>query len=232
MHMQRTCIPLTFSHIPHAAMLLARAFQDDPFYTCVLPDSVKRAHVLPWLQERLLRYGLHYGTVYTTPSVEGVAIWLGPEYSAVGVLGALQTGLFLLPLQLSGPEFQRSLRLSNYADRMHKSAVTGRHLYLMQLGVEPALQGQGIGSALLQMFNALADRQALICYLETNNEKNLPLYERNGFAVVSHGQAIPGGAHTWAMLRKSVSYNARARALPGLGLLLVHLVPSARGRLT
>ena len=205
MYMQRNCIPLTASHIPHAAMLLARAFQDDPFYTCVLPDAEKRAQRLPWLQERLLRYGLRYGTVYTTPSVEGVAIWFGPQHPTLQLLGVLQTGLFLLPLHLRLAEFERGLRLSAYADRLHKSAITGRQLYLMQLGVEPALQGQGIGSALMQMLKALADRQALTCYLETNNEKNLPLYEQNGFAVVSHGQAIPGGAHTWAMLRKPAS---------------------------
>ena len=202
--MPKTVVPLTASHIPHAAMLLARAFHEDPFYTCVLPDAEKRAQVLPWLQTRILRYGLRYGSVYTTPSLEGIAIWLGPEHPAVGVLGALQTGLFLLPLHLTLAEFQRSLRLSNYAERLHKRAITVRHLYFMQLAVEPGLQGQGVGSALLQTVTDSADRQAVPCYLETNNEKNLPLYERKGFAIVGHGQASPGEAQTWAMLRQPV----------------------------
>ena len=161
--------------------------------------------MLPWLYERILRYGVRYGMVYTTPSIEGVAVWLGPQHPAVGSLGALQTGLFLLPLHLTLAEFQRSLRLSNWDDRLHKSAVTGRHLYIMQLAVEPSRQGQGIGSALLQAGLSEADRLMLPCYLETNNEQTLPLYARHGFTVSAHGLAIPGGPQTWGMLRKTVA---------------------------
>ena len=200
--MPRTVLPLTASRIPHAAALMARAFQADPFFTCVLPDPEKRLRVLPWLYEKILRYGVRFGTVYTTPSIEGVVLWLGPQHPAVGTWGALQTGLFLLPFHLSLAEFRRSLRLSACADRLHERLITGRHLYIQQLAVEPALQGQGIASVLIQTCNAQADRQALACYLETNNEKNLPLYERNGFAVAGHAQAIPGGSHTWGMVRK------------------------------
>jgi len=201
--MSTIATPLTASHIPHAAMLLARAFQKDPFFTCVLPDPAKRARVLPWLSERMLRYGMRYGMVYTTPSIEGVAIWLGPEHPELQLLGTFQTGLFLLPFQLSLPELRRSLRLNNYADRLHKTAVTGPHLYFLELGVEPALQGQGIGWTLIRQVLAEADRLAVPCYLETNNAKNVAGYERNGFTVTGHGQAFPGGAQTWAMLRKS-----------------------------
>lgn len=200
--MPKIAVPLTASHIPHAARLCARAFQKDPFFTCVLPDPARRARLLPWLYERILRYGLRYGTVYTTPSLEGVAVWLGPEHPGLQLLGTLQTGLSLLPFKLSPLEFRRSLRLDNYAGRLHKIAVTGPHVYFFQLGVEPSLQGQGIGWTLTRQVLAQADRLALPCYLETNNEKNLAGYERDGFVVAGHGQAFPGSAHTWAMLRK------------------------------
>jgi ribosomal protein S18 acetylase RimI-like enzyme len=200
--MPSIAVPLTASHIPHAAMIFARAFQNDPFYTCALPDPARRARVLPWLQERLLRYGLRYGAVYTTPSLEGVAIWLGPQHPTIRVLGALQTGLFLLPMHLSLPEFRRSLRLSNYADRLHAASIAGPHLYLLQIGVEPSLQGQGIGWALTRQGLQQADRQALPCYLDTYNEGNIPSYERNGFTIVGHGQASPASAPIWGLLRK------------------------------
>ena len=202
--MPTIAVPLTPSHVPHASMLLARAFHKDPFFTCVLPDAEKRAQVLPWLSERMLRYGLRCGAVYTTPSVEGAAIWLGPQHPTMQLAGTVQAGLFLLPLKLSLPEFQRSLRLSNYADRLHKTRLTGPHLYLLQLGVEPSLQGQGIGWVLLRQLLALAARQALPCYLDTYNEKNLPFYQRGGFTVVNHGQATPASPPIWAMLWKPV----------------------------
>jgi ribosomal protein S18 acetylase RimI-like enzyme len=200
--MPTTVLPLTASHLPHAAMLMARAFQKDPFFTFVLPDPARRARVLPWLYERIIRYGLRYGKVFTTPSIEGINIILGPQHPSLQLAGTLQTGLFLLPTRLTVPEFRRSLRLSNYADWLHRAAITGRHLYILQLGVEPSLQGRGLGGSLFRHALVHADRQALACYLETNNEKNLPLYERNGFTVVGQGQAIPGGPHTWAMLRR------------------------------
>jgi len=183
-------------------MVFARAFHEDPFFTCVLPEAEKRLRVLPWLSERMLRYGLRYGTVYTTPSLEGMALWLGPNHPHLQLLGTFQTGLFRLPFKLSVPEFQRSRRLSNHANRLHAASITGPHIYLLQLGVEPSLQGQGIGGTLTRQVLAQADRLALPCYLDTFNERNISFYERNGFRVVGQGQATPASPPIWAMLRK------------------------------
>jgi ribosomal protein S18 acetylase RimI-like enzyme len=195
-------IPLISSQIKHAATVMARAFYDDPFFTFALPDTVRRARILPWLFEKTIRYGQRYGKIYTTPSLEGFAMWLGPKNPTMALMGTFQTGLFLLPLKLRWRELVRSMNLANYADQLHKKSFTGRHWYLYGLGVEPSRQGQGVGRALLQPVLAQADREALICYLDTNNEKNIPFYERSGFAVVSHGQASHTGPHTWAMLRE------------------------------
>ncbi len=201
---QKIAIPLTASQIRHTATVMARAFDGDPFFTFSIPDAAKRGRVLPWLFERSIRYGYFYGKVYTTPSLEGVALWLGPKHASLGGMGIARTGLFLLPLKLKWQELERCMRLSNYADRLHKKSVTGRHWYLYGLGVEPSLQGQGVGGALLQPVLAQADREGLVCYLDTNNEKNIPFYERNGFAVISHGQAISNGPQTWGMRRKGI----------------------------
>jgi len=201
MSVQKTAIPLISSQIKHGAAVLARAFFGDPFFTFVLPDASKRARVLPWLFGKTLRYGHRYGKVYTTPALDGVMMWLGPTNTSLEMLGTLLTGLFLLPLRLSMHELQRSLLLSGFANKLHQRSVIGRHWYLCGLGVEPAQQGQGIGRALLQPILAQADREALVCYLETNNEKNLPFYERNGFKVLDHGQASQISPHIWTMLR-------------------------------
>ncbi len=200
--MPETAILLPSSQITQAAGVLARAFYNDPFFTFALPNDARRRMVLPWFYEKFLDYGQRYGKVYTTASLEGVAIWLGPDKSFLAFPGILLTGLWRLPWKLHWPELRRSLLLSNYADRQHAAALTGPHWYLNELGVEPALQGQGVGSALLQPVLELADRQSLCCYLETNNEKNLSFYERHCFTVVSQGEVTPGAPHTWAMLRK------------------------------
>jgi GNAT superfamily N-acetyltransferase len=198
----RSALPLTLSQIKPAAAVLARAFYQDPFFTFVIPDGSRRVKILPWLFERMLRYGLRYGRVLGTPSLEGVAIWLGPENPSLRLPGALWSGLFLLPFKLGCQGLLRSLRLEACAGRLHKTCLTSRHWYLVAMGVEPSLQGQGLGAALLAPILAQADRDALACYLETNNQTNLPFYQRNGFTVVGHAQAIPSGPYTWGMLRK------------------------------
>ncbi len=202
MSVQKTAIPLISSQIKHAAAVMARAFYNDPFFTFVLPDPKKRARVLPWLFGKTIRYGHCYGKVYTTSSIDGVAMWLGPKNTSLAMMGTLLTGLFMLPLKLRRRELQRSLLLSRFANQLHKKSVNGLHWYLYGLGVEPSLQGQGIGHLLLQPILAQADREALVCFLDTNNDKNLPFYERNGFAVLNHGQASQTSPYTWIMLRE------------------------------
>lgn len=199
---QKTAIPLISSQIKHGAAVLARAFYDDPFFTFVLPDANKRTRVLIWLFRKTILYGIYYGRVYTTPSLDGIAMWLGPKDTNLKMMGTFLTGLFLLPLKLSLHELQRSLLLSGFADQMHKKSVIGPHWYLYGLGIEPSQQGQGIGNTVLRPILAQADRDTLVCYLDTNNEKNLPFYERQGFVVLDHGQATQNSPHTWIMLRK------------------------------
>jgi ribosomal protein S18 acetylase RimI-like enzyme len=64
------------------------------------------------------------------------------------------------------------------------------HWYLPMIGVDPARQGQGLGSALLKEALRRCDEDGLPAYLESSNPKNIPLYERHGFEVV--GVIQPG----------------------------------------
>jgi GNAT superfamily N-acetyltransferase len=198
---QKVAIHLVASQVRPAAAVMARAFFDDPFFTFVLPKPDRRRRLLPWIFEKTISYGLRSGKVFTTPALEGVALWLGPDKTSLGGMDTLLTGLFLLPIKLRWRELGRSLRLARSAGQLHTQTVSGRHWYLVDLGVEPDLQGQGVAGALLQPVLALADRQALPCYLETNNPGNLPFYEHYGFMVAGHVQARQGDPQTWAMRR-------------------------------
>ena len=201
--MSEAALALEPGQVRAGALVLSRAFFDDPFYCFTIPDVKRRKRILPWLFERIIRYAQCYGKVLTTPALEGVAVWLGPAYPAIRLVGALRTELALLPLHLRPREWLYSLRLSELADRLHRRAAQGAHWYLLSLGVEPGQKGKGVGQALLQPLLAQADREKAFCYLDTNNMENLRFYERFGFAVVSQGHAIPGGPHTWGMRRQA-----------------------------
>ena len=47
---------------------------------------------------------------------------------------------------------------------------------------------------------ARAGAEGLPCYLETQNERNVPFYERHGFEVVSDGEVPKRGLRGWAMV--------------------------------
>jgi GNAT superfamily N-acetyltransferase len=55
------------------------------------------------------------------------------------------------------------------------------HWYLPLIGVDPARQGQGIGSALLGRVLSTCDAQKLSAYLEATSPRNIPLHQRHGF---------------------------------------------------
>jgi ribosomal protein S18 acetylase RimI-like enzyme len=61
--------------------------------------------------------------------------------------------------------------------------------YLPLIGVDPAHQGRGHGSALLRHALERVDRERLPAYLESSNPRNIPLYERHGFVRLGTIQA-------------------------------------------
>jgi ribosomal protein S18 acetylase RimI-like enzyme len=75
------------------------------------------------------------------------------------------------------------------------------HWYLPLIGVDPARQSQGHGSALMRHALAACDRDGRPAYLESTNPRNLPLYERHGFERLG---TIQAGASPplFPMLRK------------------------------
>ncbi len=202
MDSQALAIPLASALNKPASGVLTRAFYNDPFFTFVLPQTAERDLIMPWLFERLVRYGQLYGRVFTTPALEGVAMWLGPQKTGMQMLGVLRSGLFQIPFRMPRQEFKRSMAMVECADRMHEKLIQGEHWYLYELGVEPSYQHRGVGRALLQPILSQADLEGLACYLETNNEVNLHFYEQNGFKVMGQEQATPESPYNWAMIRK------------------------------
>ena len=75
------------------------------------------------------------------------------------------------------------------------------HCYLRVIGCEPDRQGQGVGSRLMQPMLEQCDARGMPAYLESSNEKNVPLYRRHGFEVT--GEVVTHlGPRAWLMWRK------------------------------
>jgi len=65
------------------------------------------------------------------------------------------------------------------------------HWYLPLIGVDPARQGEGIGSALLARATRICDAQDRPACLEATDPRNVRLYRRHGFRPTG---SIPLGA--------------------------------------
>ena len=128
---------------------------------------------------------LDHGSAFATQGFGAVALWLPPgtgmDEAVVG------EGMQHVPAE-------RQETMGAMMEEMGRLHPEEPHWYLPLIGVDPARQGSGLGSQLLQHALARADRDGLPAYLESTNPANVSLYERHGFAVVGkiqHGDAPP-----------------------------------------
>jgi ribosomal protein S18 acetylase RimI-like enzyme len=84
-------------------------------------------------------------------------------------------------VQIFGRRLPRAMGVLATLERRHPR---DRHVYLPYIGVGPAAQGRGLGTALLAPMLARCDRDGLAAYLEASSPRNARLYERLGFRTL------------------------------------------------
>ena len=186
-----------------AGEMLARAFYDDPLSVYLAPNDAKRARVLPWLYERIVRYGAMYdGELLTTGGIDGVAVWLPPGLSHTPITRLVRAGLALTPLKFGLGALGRFMN-ANYVEQLRAKLAPEPHWYLWVIGVEPERQGRGLGGSLVEPMIVRADAERMPCYLETHKERNVAFYQKHGYNVVHSGHVPKGGPAFWCMKREA-----------------------------
>jgi GNAT superfamily N-acetyltransferase len=187
--------------IPAAAAVLARAFAADPFFEHVLPDAAQRQAALPAIMSVLVAHCQRHGACYTTAGgVQGIAAWNAPG-NAITEEQMMAAGFGAAAAQMGAAAVGRLLAVYEYLEALRLRTLPGRHWYLMLLGVEPAHQGQGLGSRLIAPVLAQADADGLPAYLETFVQRDVTFYTHHGFAVLEEGDEPSAGLHYWTMHR-------------------------------
>jgi GNAT superfamily N-acetyltransferase len=183
-----------------AAGVLARAFLAEPvsqaIYSGLTPEQQLRNLTLDFTGELVicLRRG------------EPLELWQGERLAAVaaiyppGTLPLPRLAQFYISItSIWGHAHYDYRRWTEWLEEVSKLHPDRPHYYLEFLGVEPALQGQGLGSRLLGELTRRADAAGTGCYLETASQRNIPLYQRFGFEVSAHKEVI--GLPAWFMWR-------------------------------
>lgn len=191
-----------------ASLVLGRAFAENPVARACLShlDRQARLAAVTRLNRGLLEAARRAGEIELARDgarIAGAQLWYPPGRWPPGALvypwmaaGGLGTGL------------RGALRYARYDHTVVRFQPREPHFYLFMLGVDPDLQGRGVGSALLRRFCARADEARTLACLETDRRQSVLLYQRHGFEVAREldipALSAPGSSeplHVWTMRR-------------------------------
>jgi len=195
-----TPVAATLATLDAAASDLAAAFVEDPLFNWFMRDDAKRNLARLRFFKVLLREAAFPDGVIERPEPGGAAaVWIPSE-----TLGPqpLQREVRALPMLLHAAGLGRFSRLIKLRDAMDKHHPMQRpHDYLWFLGVNPSLQGAGVGSRLLASKTARLDAAGRHGFLETATPRNVPLYQRHGFEIMAEYKPADDAPLVWAMWR-------------------------------
>jgi ribosomal protein S18 acetylase RimI-like enzyme len=153
--------------------VIVLAFSTDPMARWSLGRAERYLAVMPELVRAFGGQAFAAGTADVVEGFGGAALWLPPGVNAdVERLGAI------MQEHAERSILADMMRVFEEMDRFHPKDPIW---YLPLIGVDPAAQQQGHGSALLKYALARCDRDGLPAYLESSNPRNITLYQRHGF---------------------------------------------------
>jgi ribosomal protein S18 acetylase RimI-like enzyme len=190
----------TAADVPRLARLFAAAFARDPLFDWLAQAGHNRQRALQrffgWV---LARRTVPHGETWISADGLAAAAWIPPyiQTTVPRLLEDLRT--FPAILRLTG--WRRLPRGAAMAAAMDNAHPEAPYFYLAFIGVAPRMQGAGLGSSLLRQTLARADAAGAGAYLENSNPRNLELYERAGFTVLSEVRARADAPPVYAMWR-------------------------------
>jgi ribosomal protein S18 acetylase RimI-like enzyme len=198
-----------------AGAILARSHADYPSFGHLFPDPRRRARALAAMftgvARDAARLGSAYGALGGDGVLNGVAIWLAPGRFPWSAFRQLRgAGWMLSVLRADPSSFRAFMETGANGARLHPA---DQHWYLETMGVDPAVQRQGLGGRLLEPVLKIADRDGVDCYLETADPRNAEYYARHGFVVENTAlQLVPDGPAHIAMRRRPAAASGSRRA--------------------
>ena len=190
----------TVVHADHADMdvlsqVIADAFRDLAPCQWLIDDLAARREVFPGFFRMYVEHAMAGGVVYTTAGRTAAALWI-----PAGAEGPRQPGGYGERLaEVTGQWAERFVVFDLELDARHLAGVAHHHLAL--LAVRPDLQGQGIGTALLEAHHAVLDGEGIVAYLEASDERTRGIYLRHGYADYGSPIELAGGPFMYPMMR-------------------------------
>ena len=151
------------------------AFAADPAVRWVFPDPQQFLVNFPGFARAFGGSGFDHGSAYFAEGYLGAALWIPPEAhpddEAMDVLLDRSVG-------------DRKDEVVAVLEALGSNHPSEPHWYLSLIGVDPARQGSGVGSALMKHALLACDRDEQLAYLEATSGRSVSLYQRHGFEVI------------------------------------------------
>jgi GNAT superfamily N-acetyltransferase len=171
------------------AEVFADAFAEDPIFGWLLAGKLNTDRRLKRFFRILLQDELRQPDheVYLAEDGSGGAIWKGIDRwkTPPSTIVRQMPGMTLA----FGVTNRRPLKILGAMEKVHPREP---HYYLETVGTRRAVQGKGVGSAVMSLVLERCDREGVPAYLESSNPRNIPLYARHGFEARDPVPLPPG----------------------------------------
>jgi ribosomal protein S18 acetylase RimI-like enzyme len=161
--------------------ILVLAFSADPVERWMYPEARQYLTYFPAFLAAFAGSAFARETVWSLGDFSAVALWLPPDSAADG-----DAIVAVLTDSVAPAQHEDTFSVLGQMDEAHPGFP---HWYLPWLGVDPALQGQGLGGELIEHCLRIVDNDHLPAYLETPNPHTIPFYERYGFELTGEARA-------------------------------------------
>ena len=176
-----------------AVSAIVKGFSADPAARWMYPDSRQYSQHFQSFVRAFGGAAFEHGSAELVDGYLAAALWLPPGiHPDEEAMGKLIQGTVVEGDQAS------VFALFEQMDRYHPAEP---HWYLPMIAVDPAYQGKGFGSALLQHGLARCDREGKLAYLESTSPGSVRLYQRLGFELLGTIQ-VGSSPELFPMLRK------------------------------
>ena len=197
--------------LEQAVQILGRGMCDNPANVRVFArlDAERRRCALARFFRPVLRglyqRGLIYGA-YRDGVLVGVCGIARPGFCQPALLEKLS----VVPSVVFGNPVNTTQRVLTWVGEWSRRDPATLHWHLGPVAVDPSVQGQGIGSAMLTAFCAHMDAYGTFSYLETDRPQNVRFYKKFGFIVAAEATVV--GVPNWFMSRAGLHEHPGRRA--------------------
>ncbi len=173
--------------------VLTLAFADDPVCRRLYPDPTQYLTFFPEFARLYGGRAFDHGSAHFIENHGGAALWIPPDIHP--------DDESLEQLLDSSVEDAAKPELFDVYAAMKTHHPKEPHWFLPLIGIDPSMQGQGLGTTLMLHGLTACDREHMPAYLDSTHPSNIPFYERFGFELLATIE-IGGHPPVYPMLRR------------------------------